>query len=264
MHRIYFLLRQIFTAIVVTLLAHYSLPAMAERDEVAFFSGRISKTSVSEFLAKNGGKQLREIVIFSDGGEVLPAITLGHWISERRINLRVRGLCMSACANYIFTAASHKFIEKGALVLWHGSAEQKDFRELQERYEIISERQAVGQPLTEEDSDYLVKKRIAYLGIVEARKAQRKFFDTIRVNEEITRLGQEPHNFGIDSWTATVELMRLHGIDNVEASEDYGTVSYIQKHPLFGLLLGGRAVTFDLHENTLRPTIVGLNSQSRK
>jgi hypothetical protein len=67
-------------------------------------------------------QQPRWLAINSSGGEVNTAMDFGDWIFEQRLNVRVVDRCLSACANYLFTAARQKIIEPGAIVAWHGSA----------------------------------------------------------------------------------------------------------------------------------------------
>ena len=60
------------------------------------------------------------------------------------------------------------------------------------------------------------------------------------------RLGQEPVDYGIDGWTATIKAMKRYGIDNVKADDDYGTPRYMQRDPFVATLEEGKLLTFDV------------------
>ncbi|QJR80473.1 hypothetical protein CA267_006640 [Alteromonas pelagimontana] len=48
----------------------------------------------------------------------------GNFVRDRQINVVVRILCASSCANYVFTGAKSVYLEAGAIVGWHGGALQ--------------------------------------------------------------------------------------------------------------------------------------------
>lgn len=48
------------------------------------------------------------------------------------LTLVVEGICLSSCANYVFTAAPRKIIRANAVVGWHGSAQQWSLMEAAE------------------------------------------------------------------------------------------------------------------------------------
>jgi len=166
------------------------------------------------------------------------------------LDVRVRFFCMSACANYVFVAANIKVIEPGALVVWHGSAEQKDFRELQQKYEsILASQNERPTALPDQERRFLVDFAKSFEGIKRARRKQAAFFEEIGLNKAITSLGQEPIDYGVDAWTTSVAVMEMHGISNVEAPAKYGSAASIKRHPLFRLLLKGELVSFSLDDN---------------
>ena len=52
---------------------------------------------------------------------------MGHWVYDRGLDVVVDTHCFSSCANYIFTAGRNKIIGEGAIVGWHGSAQQDEY-----------------------------------------------------------------------------------------------------------------------------------------
>ncbi len=62
----------------------------------------------------------RRVVLNSVGGSVTPVLNMADEIRSRRLDVEVRGLCASSCANYLFVAGERKVLGPIALVLWHG------------------------------------------------------------------------------------------------------------------------------------------------
>lgn len=194
------------------------------------FLGKITPERVETFLTQIDFAGINRLIVNSDGGDVASALRLGRWVRDHGLDVEVRGLCFSACANYVFPAGGRKVICPGSLVMWHGSMEQKDIRELQMKYESLLLK-AVGDPssLSDDDRKYLTEMRAAFNHARELRDVQARLFDEIQVDEYIMRLGQEPIAYGIDSWTATVQVMERFGISKVAAPEGYGTLGYLKK-----------------------------------
>ena|GEM_PF-2982050 len=70
------------------------------------------------------------VVVDSGGGSVASAINIADSLSAHGYDLIVAGKCSSSCANYLFVAASEKFLLQGARLGWHGSTAPRSF----ERY----------------------------------------------------------------------------------------------------------------------------------
>jgi hypothetical protein len=196
--------------------------------EVSFI-GKMSPDRVDNFITSTNLSGLTKLVITSDGGDVEAGLKLGRWVFDNHLDVEVLGLCLSACANYVFPAGRKKIIPRNSLVMWHGSAEQKNIREFVTKYVLTLQRVSEGSATTDDDRTFLSDKRRQFLVAMKLREAQRSFFDAIQVNEYITRLGQEPIKYDDDSWAATVPAMQKFGITNVIAADDYGMPSYLAR-----------------------------------
>src|SRR6202000_415715 len=108
------------------------------------FNGKTTPERVDAFIAAHEplGAEIHVVDLTSTGGEVSSAIRLAQWIHKNSLDVRVRLICISSCANYLFPAGRAKTIDPHALVIWHGSAEQKNFREAQASYEELLAAQA--------------------------------------------------------------------------------------------------------------------------
>lgn len=224
--------------------------------EVAVFNGKIVDKSVDKFLTDYGARSdLTEFSVASEGGEVLAAIRLARWIKRKNLNVRVRTICYSGCANYLFVAGKKKIIETGAFVAWHGDADQKDLRELVAAYAVVLEKRKGGQRLTRSEKKFLKEYRLRFLGVSKAQREQADFYRTVAVDPRAGRFGQEPVNYPSDGWTFTVPALELLGIKNVIAPENYGHASYfLQFAPHAAMVNGGPLQVFDsLDGETITP-----------
>ena len=211
------------------------------------FVGQINGKSVDDFLEKNKDTHAKSMIIFSTGGEVLSALKLAHWVREHGLDLRVRTLCMSACANYVFPAANRKIIERGALVIWHGGIEQKDVREGIAYYDAQLAKSKTGDnALTSSEKEFLTNNQIKYESAKKIRLMQAELFSQLGIDEYITRLGQEPIWYKVDGWTATIELMNKMGIKNVEANPNYASANYLKRNLIANIQSGGEPIVFGL------------------
>jgi hypothetical protein len=202
------------------------------------FNQKVTAGAVNAFIDKYTDCIPAWITVTSSGGDAEAAMLLGDWIFKNRINIRVRSLCVSSCANYIFPAGRQKEIEPRALIVWHGSALQKNFREFISKYEAIQ--------ATDNSSPYLAENSLNYNSLLRIIKKQNEFFAKIGVDESILRLGQEPFDFDTSGWSATPQVMKKYGINNISAPTNYGELSYF--HALFGLkyLFKGKFMSFTI------------------
>lgn len=62
----------------------------------------------------------KTLIVNSQGGNVEAGVKIGNTIFENKMDIVVRGMCASSCANYLFTAGKRKMIENG-FVGFHGN-----------------------------------------------------------------------------------------------------------------------------------------------
>jgi hypothetical protein len=211
----------------------------------AVFTGTITPEAVAKFIEDHPKGTVSTLVITSAGGDGNASLTLGRWVKENRLDVRVREYCASGCA-CAFMAGKKKIIEPGSIVIWHGSLEQKKFRDLHARYQRLLLKARKGEALEPGDEAFLEENERRFLSLLESREAVARFFDEVQVNEYITRIGREPVDFGVDGWTATVPVMNKFGILNIDAADDYGQPDYIARVRNSLPLCKGSCVTFVL------------------
>jgi len=76
--------------------------------------------SVQNILRKKNS--IRALYIDSPGGDVPAGMALAELVRQHKLRLVVSGRCLSACANYVFTAALRKDVLPGSLVGIHGTS----------------------------------------------------------------------------------------------------------------------------------------------
>ncbi|MBC3920399.1 hypothetical protein H8L32_23245 [Undibacterium sp. CY18W] len=222
---------------------------IGKTSNVEWFVGVINPESVAKFITKMEGKKIDRIGLISPGGDVGAAIALARWIKQRDLDVQVRTFCISSCANYLFIAGKNKYIESEALISWHGSVEQKNFRNFQTEYENIKEKSEKKEvELSEVERRFLIDMAKKYVRLKEIRELQQKFFSDMKVDEEITRLGQEPILYSMGRWTASTAVMKKYGITNVFADDNYGKFDYMKNSKFTPIVFRKGLLSFDLDE----------------
>lgn len=188
---------------------------------VLHYDGPISPASVArvKVLLESDGS-LVEFAIRSGGGDVEAGMALGGMIRDRGMDVRVVGdICMSSCANHVFPAGSRKYIERGALVLWHGSLLQKN---LLKDFDYSGIERQLGRPL-----NWLERwsvQRTAKKWFRRVSLEQAAFYTKLGVDPQITILGQDQGC--ACNWTVSVADMAKFGIGSVSADADYAAPGY--------------------------------------
>ena len=211
-----------------------SIPSPAHAEDIQFsftdeqveYRGRIDARVVERLIAESRSLSVKRLVIDSVGGGVIAAVQLAEWLLDRGMDVEVNALCASSCANYILPAGKTKTIRPGAMVIWHGGADQKNFREERRTFELLLERLQF-EPLDWSESATFEVRRTIYLGLREAIASQQRLYRRIGANEDILLLGQEPTLIGNGQWTLSVETMRRFGIDGVNAPSGFGSPEYV-------------------------------------
>ena len=83
------------------------------------FSGCINDPIAERFIVEIN-KNPKDIIIQSTGGDALAAIRMAKAIYKNNSSLVIRGVCYSACANYLMPAAKNVVVEDGAIIGYHG------------------------------------------------------------------------------------------------------------------------------------------------
>jgi len=205
------------------------------------FAGKLSARNVDLFLEAVNGKKITMLVISSGTGEIDAGIKMGAWVFDNRIDVTVENLCLSSCANYVFTAGRRKIIKPGAVVAWHGTAlEESGLSDEEVRRSVTENFNAWPEGDREKANlEELIGKAIAQARQQRTERLGRhlEFFRKIGVDESVCRIGNEKYG-ARDFFFLSVKDMGRFGISGVEAPADY------ENTDLIFLLVKGKKIEF--------------------
>lgn len=198
-------------------------PILSVKGDTVFYSGSLTKQGINNFaklLAEHS--DIHWLVINSVGGEINNGMDMGDLVYSHKLNVRVTFICASSCANYVFTAADIKIIDKGAIVGWHGSAIQSGLASQMSKKQIVRQLKSNQEysMLTPEQQNKAIANIQAKFKqyIAKAIARQTAFFHKIHVNEDITVVGL---NVAHGLYCMSVSDMAKFGVHDVTASPDY-------------------------------------------
>jgi hypothetical protein len=190
--------------------------------------GALTPQIVNQLIGDPEAASAEMLIIDSTGGDVLAGIQLGEWVLKQKLKVIVDRKCLSSCANYVFAAGRERVINPGGIVLWHGGAEQKNFRELQEKFELLAER-AKANLATADDQLFLKDKAKLYDTIVKGRAGQKRLYAALGVNEKIMLIGQEPTAYDATMWGVTPAGMARLRLTGISLPKGYGDSAYVER-----------------------------------
>ncbi|WP_339938453.1 hypothetical protein [Undibacterium luofuense] len=95
--------------------------SLSKEGQTIVFKGGIDKVS-SEALIAAINEGANRIVITSQGGSMEDALNIAEVMQKHKIVLEVKDYCISACANFLFIAASEKKLLPDAVLGFHGGS----------------------------------------------------------------------------------------------------------------------------------------------
>ena len=184
------------------------------------YNGLIDKESYTLFrrAADEWGDDVAAIRINSRGGDVRSAIRMGHWVYDRGLDVVVDTHCFSSCANYVFTAGRNKIIGEGAIVGWHGSAQQDEYIA---RSQGICLDEYWRQQFDSVVMPGLPQGTIVWWGSNRLIREERAFLERVGVRVDALVYGVMPGRYdvyrsgGYSLWTFSIEDMGKFGIGDV-------------------------------------------------
>lgn len=151
--------------------------------------------------------------IRSGGGDIVPGMALGDWVSANQLDVRVLEYCLSSCANYVFPAARNKVVSSFAMIGYHGGVASDSFI-------MDPETLARQSAMSPEDRDAEVEAFKQF--VAQQAAAEAAFFKRIGVRADITRLGQTAYyakRFEADTkmvgWTYSAADFAKLGVKNI-------------------------------------------------
>ncbi|MGF6096940.1 hypothetical protein [Pseudomonas sp. 18175] len=189
--------------------------------DAVHYTGDLNTDAVAKLadLVKASNGTVAKLVIDSGGGDVNVGMDLAEIVLAAELDVIVKRLCASSCANYVFPAGKHKQVTSGAVVIWHGSPIQEGLMAGPTLEDIKFED---GAALSEKDKIALLEslrgEAIRY--VEDAKVRQNALFKKIGMDDRITVMGQQLK--AAQEWTVSIKDMERFGIRNVSAADDYG------------------------------------------
>ena len=214
-------------------------PSIRVEGSSIIYLGRMSAVGYDTLMRLAEQGNTSELAIMSPGGSVYWGIRIGEVVYENGWDVRVLGLCVSSCANYIFPAGRNKVIEDGGVVGWHGSARQDHFfaeqKGISVRQEIVDTisgaliHSAASDGFQFLDQEGLNKVVARFVAEDETLiELERAYYERIGVDADISVYGHFPQRWDIikgsdGGWTFTLEDMAKFGLDDIiyEGSDAY-------------------------------------------
>jgi hypothetical protein len=197
-------------------------PALAAEETHVFISngeltyfGPITAEANQKLAVLHGaeGGEATVLSIRSGGGETGAGMELGAWVRLRKLDVKVMEVCLSSCANYVFTAGRNKIVSNFAVVGYHGGLGSTNYTYDPAFQKVLD---AMKGP---ERATYLAQvKQDQALQLAE----ETAYFRSIGVRPDITLLGQAAPYLAqyqkdekVWGWTYSIDNFAKLGVDKI-------------------------------------------------
>lgn len=188
------------------------LNEQTQQDDV-YYKGVISTNNNQQFFKSLLGQTPRRLLISSSGGEVMAGIELGNWVHEKKLDVVVEDICLSSCANYVFTAGVNKLIRPGAVVAWHGN------------YHHLLNTGLWQDEIVTRMTRYQESRQQAYAFVAkqvnQLVQLEKQFFNRIGVDESLCWIAKMPPYNVSQYYFLSVADMARFGVRQVQAADNY-------------------------------------------
>ena len=199
--------------------------------DTVVISGDLNHNAYIRFRSEIVGKEeeISAIRINSEYGDVDQAIFIGLWVYDHGVDVVVDELCLSACANYIFTAGKNKIIEESALVGWYGSPQEHEIEaqslglSIEELIsnDLSDDPYGTGSPVSEEEREEILRDIVQQ--VESGIENERQFLEWTGINDDALLYGFIGVDWDVgywpmhlfEGWTFSIEDMAKLGIENV-------------------------------------------------
>lgn len=206
---------RIMAALLAAMLAAKALAqtsvTMSYQGDALVYDGELSAAANQRLFALYEAATVKPhtLVISSSGGAFNLGLALGEWVAQQRLRVHVPRYCNSACANYVFTAASQRELGYHAVLAFHGGMDEAHRQRAAYLARFPAQRQAEA------------RQRFA-AEVKEARQRELAFFARIGVDAQITSYGYR-HFPRImrqyKAWTYSLAMLRRFGVGPISISD---------------------------------------------
>ena len=180
-------------------------------ENTIIYRGELSPSANQKLLSflENSENKVEWLSITSKGGEINLGMELGDIVYNFDLKVEVNDYCLSSCANYVFSAANHHRISNHAVIGFHGGTTGME----KETKSFIDTLPEIERESTRQNLEKYMKSAIT---------RERKFFEKIGVDQQITTLGQSPkYNEFVEKgdfvgWYYSLEGLAALGVSHIE------------------------------------------------
>ena len=195
-------------------------------NDVIYYRGEINQKNYESFLEKvnNSNKKITKLIINSGGGNTVYGRKIGEFIFDNKLDVEVESFCFSSCANYIFPAGKTKYIQKDAIVGFHGSEHQVFLTKNKNKTIQQQIKKELIKALTEANNTQN-KDDIEKIAIIETKrsmeslKEEKLFYKKIKVDISLPILGIksliDKNNTKYMGFTYKIDDFKKFGVKNV-------------------------------------------------
>lgn len=168
-------------------------------------AGRIDDGSTANAIRELRASRQPVLVLSSSGGEEIAALGLGEFVRDNQIEVRVEGVCLSACAQYVMLASPQVSITAGSLVAFHTSSHaiwnwSRIFKD--PSYRAL---EAKSRPIMKRTASLLDSNRLAML--------ERAFKELRPICLARAKLGKPPRiKLSASMWVPDIDRLRTVGV----------------------------------------------------
>ena len=204
-------------------------------EKTVVYSGELSPSANLKLLSllENSENKVEWLSITSKGGEINHGMELGDIVYNYDLKVEVNDYCLSSCANYVFSAANHHRISNHAVIGFHGGTTGME-KEIALFIETLPEEE---QESTKQNLEKYMKSAII---------RERKFFEKVGVDQQITTIGQSPRydefveKEDFVGWYYSLEGLAALGVSHIEVVNPPWTYQDLnEKVKFFEVTVGG-------------------------
>jgi hypothetical protein len=206
-------------------------------DHTLYYTGEITPGQNESLfkLFQQASAKPKRLSIQSGGGNVDAGMDLADFVIANQLDVIVDKFCFSSCANYVFMAGRHKFIQPAAVLGWHGNAASakwldQDIDDLLPQ--LKGDRSAVQWRQLRQHYDQVIK---------QASARETKLYQQLGIDPSILTLGFSPaikkaaRQQKARGWTLSIPLLTAKGVKNIRTTEQQWQPRSPQNFPLLVL-----------------------------
>ncbi|NIB44301.1 hypothetical protein HBA55_32190 [Pseudomaricurvus alkylphenolicus] len=168
----------------------------------------------------------QRLVIRSLGGDLHAGMNLGLFVHDNALDVEVKEICASSCANYVFSAARKKYLHRDSILVWHGGAMSDAIPSVNELKIKIEDEIISASKITNKER-LAAYREFGFRYVSDLIPRETKFFNKIGVQQNITVTGfgylpsdKKPRKKQYAGFYYSLEDMQEFGLVDIHLIDD--------------------------------------------